>query len=69
MKRVFEDSSYELIEMQENFRKCVDQVYNLNGVKGLEEKPSNFVFFNNSFTCLFSVSILVSTLYKYKGVP
>jgi len=41
MKRVFEDSSYELIEIQENFRKCVDQVYNLNGIKGLEEASAN----------------------------
>lgn len=47
MKRVFEDSSYELIEMQENFRKCVDQVYNLNGVKGLEEASANSKFIAN----------------------
>ena len=47
MKRVFEDSSYELIEIQENFRKCVDQVYNLNGVKGLEEASANSKFIAN----------------------
>lgn len=47
MKRVFEDSSYELIEMQENFRKCVDQVYNLNGIKGLEEASANSKFIAN----------------------
>ena len=47
MKRVFEDSSYELIEIQENFRKCVDQVYNLNGIKGLEEASANSKFIAN----------------------
>lgn len=47
MKRVFEDSSYELIEMQENFRKCVDQVYNLNGIKRLEEASANSKFIAN----------------------
>lgn len=47
MKRVFEDSSYELIEIQENFRKCVNQVYNLNGVKGLEEASANSKFIAN----------------------
>lgn len=47
MKRVFEDSSYELIEMQENFRKYVDQVYNLNGIKGLEEASANSKFIAN----------------------
>ena len=47
MKRVFEDSSYELIEIQENFRKCVDQVYNLNGIKELEEASANSKFIAN----------------------
>lgn len=47
MKRVFEDSSYELIEIQENFRKCADQVYNLNGIKGLEEASANSKFIAN----------------------
>ena len=47
MKGVYEDSSYELLEMQENFRKCVDQIYNLNGEKGLEEVSANSKFIAN----------------------
>ena len=47
MKKVYEDSKYELYEMQENFRKCVNQVYNLNGEKGFEEASANSKFIAN----------------------
>ena len=47
MKKVFEDSKYELYEMQENFRQCVNQVYNLNGEKGFEEASANSKFIAN----------------------
>lgn len=47
MNKVYEDSSYELLEIQENFRKCVDQIYNLNGEKGLEEVSANSKFIAN----------------------
>lgn len=42
MKRVYEDSYECLTDMQYNFRKCVDFVYNLNGNEDLKEhKPSS----------------------------
>lgn len=47
MKKVYEDSKYELYEMQENFRQCVNQVYNLNGEKGFEEASANSKFIAN----------------------
>lgn len=47
MKKVFEDSKYELYEMQENFRQCVNQVYNLNGEKGFEDASANSKFIAN----------------------
>lgn len=47
MNKVYEDSSYELLEIQENFRRCVDQIYNLNGEKGLEEVSANSKFIAN----------------------
>ena len=47
MKKVFEDSKYELYEMQQNFRQCVNQVYNLNGEKGFEEVSANSKFIAN----------------------
>ena len=47
MKKVYEDSKYELYEMQENFRQCVNQVYNLNGEEGFEETSANSKFIAN----------------------
>lgn len=47
MNKVYEGSSYELLEIQENFRKCVDQIYNLNGEKGLEGASANSKFIAN----------------------
>lgn len=47
MKKVYEDSKYELYEMQENFRQCVNQVYNLNGEKGFEDASANSKFIAN----------------------
>ena len=47
MKKVYEDSKYELYEMQENFRQCVNQVYNLNGEKGFEKASANSKFIAN----------------------
>lgn len=47
MKKVYEDSKYELYEMQENFRQCVNQVYNLNGEEGFEEASANLKFIAN----------------------
>lgn len=42
MKRVYEDSYAHLTDMQDNFRKCVDFIYNLNGNEELKEcKPSS----------------------------
>ena len=42
MKRVYEDSYEYLEDMQYNFRKCVDFIYNLNGNEELKEyKPSS----------------------------
>ena len=42
MKRVYEDSYGYLSDIQYNFRKCVDFVYNLNGNEELKEsKPSS----------------------------
>ena len=42
MKRVYEDSFGYLTDMQYNFRKCVDFIYNLNGNEDLKEyKPSS----------------------------
>lgn len=42
MKRVYEDSYEYLADMQYNFRKCVDFIYNLNGNEDLKErKPSS----------------------------
>lgn len=42
MKRVYEDSYGYLTDMQYNFRKCVDFIYNLNGNEELREcKPSS----------------------------
>ena len=42
MKRVYEDSYGYLSDMQYNFRKCVDFVYNLNGNEELKNsKPSS----------------------------
>ena len=47
MKKVYEDSKYELYEIQQNFRQCVNQVYNLNGEKGFEEASANSKFIAN----------------------
>lgn len=42
MKRIYEDSYGYLVDMQYNFRKCVDFIYNLNGNEELKEcKPSS----------------------------
>lgn len=47
MKKVFEDSHYELYEIQQDFRKCVDQIYGFNGEKGLEDASANSKFIAN----------------------
>lgn len=42
MKRVYEDSSHKLMDIQYDFRKCVDFIYNLNGNEELKDyKPSS----------------------------
>ena len=46
IKDIFEIGSYTFIEWQDNFKKCVDFVYNLNGneeLKGEENKLAKFV--------------------------
>ena len=46
IKDIFETGSYTFIEWQDNFKKCVDFVYNLNGneeLKGEENKLAKFV--------------------------
>lgn len=46
IKDIFETGSYIFIEWQDNFKKCVDFVYNLNGneeLKGEENKLAKFV--------------------------
>lgn len=47
MKTVYENSLGELNELQDNFRKCVDQIYNLNGQKSLENCSANSKFIAN----------------------
>ncbi len=47
MKKVYEDSYYDLMEMQRNFKNCVDQIYNLNGIKELENASANSKFIAN----------------------
>ncbi len=47
IKEIYDTSSDRLIEWQENFKKCVDFVYNLNGNEDLKEenKLSKFIAF------------------------
>lgn len=47
MKKVFEVSSHELYEIQENFKKCINQIYNLDGENELENYSANSKFIAN----------------------
>lgn len=50
MKRVYESSLQELIELQHDFRKCVDQIYNLNGIEELNDCSAKSKFIANIIT-------------------
>lgn len=47
MKNVFETSSYDLREIQQDFKECIDQIYNLNGNSGFEDVSANSKFVAN----------------------
>lgn len=47
MRRVYEDSSYELMEIQDNFKECVDQIYNLGEEVNFENCSANSKFIAN----------------------
>lgn len=64
MKRVYEDSYGYLSDMQYNFRKCVDFVYNLNGNEEYEEQSiySKFVAYtikNDIYTFSQDVEVIL----------
>lgn len=44
MKQVYEDSCSELMDIQYDFRKCVDFIYNLNGNEELKDYKPNSKF-------------------------
>ena len=50
MKRVYESSLQELIELQQDFRNCVDQIYNLNGIDELNDCSAKSKFIANIIT-------------------
>lgn len=47
MKKVYEDSCYELVELQDNFKECVNQIYNLDGEENFEDYSANSKFIAN----------------------
>lgn len=47
MKKVYEDSSYELVELQDNFKECVNQIYNLDGEENFGDCSANSKFIAN----------------------
>lgn len=71
MEKVYEDSLGELIEIQRNFRECVDFIYNLNGNKKLEDSKYNskFVSFlithqNDIYTYSNDIEVILDTYSK-----
>lgn len=46
-EKIFEVSSYELYEIQENFKKCINQIYNLGWENELENYSANSKFIAN----------------------
>lgn len=50
MKRVYESSLQELIELQQDFRNWVDQIYNLNGIEELNDCSAKLKFIANIIT-------------------
>ena len=68
MKRVYEDSLEELIEVQHNFKEFVDFIYNLNGNRKLKESKINskFVSFlithqNDVYTYSSDIEVILDT--------
>ena len=50
MKMTYENSYGELLEIQHNFKKCVDQIYNLHGEEELKDCSANSKFIANIIT-------------------
>ena len=68
MKRVYEDSLEELIEVQHNFKEFVDFIYNLNGNEKLKESKINskFISFlithqNDVYTYSSDIEVILDT--------
>ena len=50
MKMTYENSYGELLEIQHNFKKCVNQIYNLHGEEELKDCSANSKFIANIIT-------------------
>lgn len=68
MKEVYEESLGKLIEVQRNFRECVDFIYNLNGNENLKDSKYNskFVSFlithqNDIYTYSSDIEVILDT--------
>lgn len=68
MKQVYEDSCSELMDIQYDFRKCVDFIYNLNGNEELKDYKPNSKFIaslvtrkNNVYSYSSDIDVILDT--------
>lgn len=69
MKRIYEDSLDKLLEVQDNYRKCVDFIYNLNGNQELIDNSPNAKFIayfikSDIYTYSQDIEIILDTYIK-----
>lgn len=69
MKRIYEDSLDKLLEVQDNYRKCVDFIYNLNGNQELINSSPNAKFIayfikSDIYTYSQDIEIILDTYIK-----
>ena len=64
IKETFEYSSYRLMQWQDNFKKCVDFVYNLNGNEELKDKDvlSKFIAYTIADNDLYEYAIEIDVI-------